>query len=577
VPIQFTDIAGPFAEKGLKLPNLNVLTPDARAYEVLAIQPAGVIAPRNDFVGHANREAAKNKFAGFIALAVEKSADLVLCPEYSCPWEVLEAALRQGKFPAADKLWALGCESITPAKFREFIASFPDVVWIHEELPNTAGDFLGVACYLLKTESNAGAVKNVIVVQFKTVPMAGHDTSEADHLIRGQKIYFLRGQNDYIRFVTLICSETLEFQLDQNLAQQIDQHPSIIFHPQLTGDPNNAAARKYRNDLYSNTCSRDLEVITLNWARGTKIGDQAQTRYGSSAVFMKSDKFDHSDVRLHQNHLRGIYYCNWQINRTRLCLFNFDEYVFHFRTQKPRLLGQAVELRRTGPEMINLWHWQDESWQVSTVANDGFQNLCQLFGNLSFDGCQTVVDYERLLTLSAGKLEPSLDWHKVDKLNSFTAEADERSKRLTFVHEASNDSVDFRNDHLSRYSRLQRLILANANNFPPCIENLKDNWRLSAPKEEGEFRFNLQGISPGVSGATAVFVGHRPPNEARELWDKFDKAWRNKENERGEERSRRLVIWYEDAEGNPGHVYKPLATITDDPEMQTSITKSERQ
>jgi hypothetical protein len=211
VSIQFTDIAGALAEKGLKLPNLNVLTPDSQAYEVLAIQPTGVIPSRNDSIGHENRVLATEKFIGFIDLAVEKSADLVLCPEYSCPWEVLEDALRQGKFPAPGKLWVLACESITPVQFQQFTAAFPKIAWIHEPLPNAVGDFLGVVCYFLKTESNAGHVKDVIVVQFKTVPMAGHDTSEADHLICGRTTYFLRTQDDYIRFATLICSEVTGF------------------------------------------------------------------------------------------------------------------------------------------------------------------------------------------------------------------------------------------------------------------------------------------------------------------------------------------------------------------------------
>jgi hypothetical protein len=577
VSIQFTDIAEPFAEKGLKLPNLNVLTPDARAYEVLAIQPVGVIDPRNDFVGHANRELAEGKFTGFIALAVEKKADLVLCPEYSCPWEVLEAAILQGKFPAVGKLWVLGCESITPAKFREFTASFPDIVWIHEELPNMAGDFLGVVCYLLKTESNAGAVKDIIVVQFKTVPMGGNDTSEADHLLCGQQIYFLRNQNDHIRFATIICSEAYAFQLDDDVAQEFDQHPYIIFHPQLTNDPRHMGVRKYRNDLYFHNCSRDLEVIALNWARGTKIAAQELSRYGNSAIFMKSDKFNRSDDRLHQNHLRGIYYCHWHVNRTELCIFNFDEHIFHYRTQKNRFLGAGVGPKRTGPEMLKLWRWHNENWQESTEADDGFHQLCHSFGNLALNNCTTVVDRERLLTLSSGKLEPALDWHKVEKLNSFVAEADERSKRLTFAQEQNIDSVNFRYDHLSNYIRLQNVILPNEANFPPNILDLSGNWQLRPPQENSAFRFNLDGVSAGTPRATAIFVGHRPLSYVLELWDKFDKAWRNKENERGEEKARRLVIWYEDAEGNPGHVYKPLATFTDDPELRTSITKSERQ
>jgi hypothetical protein len=386
--IQFTDIAGPFAQKGLQLPDLNVLKPNSEWYEILAIQPVGEIAPLDNFVGHMNRDLAINKFSTFIALASEKNADLVLSPEYSFPWEALQAKLQEGEFPAVGKLWVLGCESISRDRFGEIKAALQNIEWIHEPLPNTAGDFLGVVCYLFRTKTTEGQEKNVVLAQFKTVAMAGHDTSEAEHLILGQTVYFLRNQDDYIRFTTLICSETLQFELSQGLEQQFDQHPWIIFHPQLTGDPNNAASRKYRNDLYSHGCGRDLEVISLNWARGTKIGNYPITHYGNSTIFLKSEKFDYSDNRLHQNHVRGLYYCHWFVNRTRLCLLNYDEHIFHFRTKKPRLLGLAVELNRTGPEMLTILGWQGESWQVSAIADDGFQQLCISLGQFSFDGCR---------------------------------------------------------------------------------------------------------------------------------------------------------------------------------------------
>jgi hypothetical protein len=176
VRIEFKDIAEPFAHKGLSLPTLNVLVPDARPYEVLVIQPSGLIDARANFVGHANRDLAIQKFSEFIDLAIAKAADLVLSPEYSCPWDVLKDCLRGGKFPALGKLWVLGCESITPTEFRDLVASFPDFTWVHEELPDTAGDFLGVVCYFLKTNSEAGLLKNVVVAQFKTVPMQGQSS-----------------------------------------------------------------------------------------------------------------------------------------------------------------------------------------------------------------------------------------------------------------------------------------------------------------------------------------------------------------------------------------------------------------
>jgi hypothetical protein len=581
VSIQFKDIAEPFSAKGLKLPKLNALTADARSYEVLAIQPSGVIEPRDDFIGHSDRDLAREKFKNFIAMAVEKDADLVLSPEYSCPWETLKDYFARGTFPALGKLWALGCESITPTAFNEMVSTFPDLVWIHEQLPNSQGDFLDVVCYLLKAESQRGEIKNVVITQFKTVAMAGHDRSEADHLLLGRTTYFLHNEDDYVRFATLICSEALELQFDNALAQQFAQHPSVIFHPQLTNDPRQTNIRKYRNDLYSQTCSNYLEVIALNWARGFRIGTSQPSVCGGSAVFLKSDKFDRTEQRLHQNHGRGIYYSHWHANRTEMCLLNFDEHVFHFRTQKAHLLGAAVEFRRAGPEMCNLWKWNDQtkSWQETNEADDGFEQLCISFGTPPFVGLGNglnVIERERLLTLSAGRFEPALDWYRVEKMDSFIAEADERSKRLTFVHEQNNASVEFRYDHLTRYKKLHDVILPNPANFPSSIEGLKNNWQLQPPAKSNQFRFNLVGRSGNIPGATVLFVGQRPVDYVRRLRDKFVKAWRNEDNERGEEKIRRLVIWYEDTAGAIKSEAQPLATFTDDPELPTSITKPER-
>src|SRR5882724_13528582 len=55
MPRTFQDIAqlSEFRTKELKLPELNVLVPDAQVYEILAIQPGGVIGLEDDFVGHA--------------------------------------------------------------------------------------------------------------------------------------------------------------------------------------------------------------------------------------------------------------------------------------------------------------------------------------------------------------------------------------------------------------------------------------------------------------------------------------------------------------------------------------------
>jgi len=138
----------------------------------------------------------------------------------------------------------------------------------------------------------------------------------------------------------------------------------------------------------------------------------------------------------------------------------------------------GVLAQRTGPEMLSLRHWDvpTGSWRDSRNSDDGFATLCNEFREQACDYClcdpHTTVDRERLLTLSAGKLRRSRDWHEVRNIDSFTAGPDERSKRLTFTHEQAQASDDFRREHLARYIKLQMSVLANPAHFPPTIQDL---------------------------------------------------------------------------------------------------------
>jgi len=179
----------------------------------------------------------------------------------------------------------------------------------------------------------------------------------------------------------------------------------------------------------------------------------------------------------------------------------------------------------------------------------------------------TTVDRERLLTLSAGKLQPARDWQEVQNMDSFTSGSDERSKRLTFTHEQTPACDEFRRLHLARYIKLQMSVLANPAYFPPTIQDLVGDWRLQPPSSASGFRFNLVSRSGRVQGATGIFVGLASPDFVRRLMDDLLRAW-NKPEE-----TRRLVIWYETANAIR-YLHPPLFSITDAGELPASITRS---
>jgi len=574
MPRVFKDIAdiAEFKSKRLRLPELSVLVPDAQLYEILAIQPGGVIGLRDDFVGHESHDSAIQKFNHFLRLAVEKNCDLVLSPEYSLPWDSLQHAMANNNLPGEGKLWILGCEAITPDELRTFEAGAKNMIWLHEPIPTTAGKFLNVVCYLFKTKSKAGVGKDVALLQFKTQAMVDAKFAwERDRLIVGNTLYVLHNPDDHIRLITLICSDALEFAPYANNQSRMTLHPYVIFHPQLCDNPRHPAIQNYRTTLFIAEPSKAIEVVVLNWARDFKI-NASTSPYGGSAIYLKSDRFRKTDEVLDANHKLGLYYANWENQHTHMCLFNYDEHVFHLRAQKVATVGDAALANRSGPGAETLYDWdsQNDQWAIAEKAEDGFKVLCDSFKSNPMDWCTgngyTSVDRERLLTLSAGKLEPSENWHEINNLRSFTAEQDERTKRLTFAQEQSVESVDFRKEHLSRYITLQKKIISDPNHYPPNIEDLKGDCELDPPSSTSDFRFNLKSRSGTRQGATVVFLDQEPPDEVENLKGKFVAEW-------GRERTRRLAIWYRHEEVIKCS-FPPLASISDDGEHPASIVRN---
>ncbi len=563
----YKDIQQTLAGRNLHLPTLNVLVPDVHPYEMLAIQTGGEVATGPDFVGHADRVGATAKFTAFLQLAVEADADLVLTPEYSCPWDALTAHVAHRPFPKQGKLWAIACESITPAQLQGIIVNHPQVEWVHDGIPAGAGRFLDVLVYMFRAEHTGGGWRNVVVLQFKTHPMGGTAFEQAN-LIRGSAIYFWHNPVDNIRLISLICSEALAF--DQAAAQQcrFDLHAYIVLHPQLNPNPRHPDISAYRGYVFAHQAGANIDVFALNWARGFVLLGVASTS-GGSALYTKAPQFIASDARLDANHRKGMFYSHWARHRTELCVLSFDEHVFHFRIHKPRQDALAVEASRTGPEMLALRHWvvADGVWTISPDVNDGYAQYCGTFQEPQCDYFVTAptnaVDRERLLTLTSGQLRTARDWHMVRHIPAFVAEADERTKRLTFTHEAAAESQEFRRLHVSAFIKLQRTVLPNPANFPPTIHDLSANWRLHPPCAEHDFRFNLSPSDGPSQGATAIFVGLMPLNEVEKLKDDLTRAW-------GKIETRRLVLWYE-AQNAIRHVHAPVPTITDDLEPPASI------
>ena len=107
--------------------------------------------------------------------------------------------------------------------------------------------------------------------------------------------------------------------------------------------------------------------------------------------------------------------------------------------------------------MLLLLNWDEPNgtWFDSPANSvDGFADLCAEFEqggcNYFLDPLYTAVDPGASVDPFGGR--PIRDWHEVRNMDSFTAEADERSKRLTFTHDADVTSDEYRRNQFARFT-----------------------------------------------------------------------------------------------------------------------------
>ncbi len=548
-------------EKGLRGPELEVLNLDAQLYTTLLFQPVDTIEYTNQYIRIADRALARQKFNGFFDIAIENNVELIITPEYSCPWTTIEQIIEEDRLPQESKLWVVGCESIKSQQLINIINNHNEIVWIYDEervqqnLTNRR--FFDPVCYFFKTRTReAYELQTIVLVQFKTHFMGG-TAWERDNFNAGRNIYVLENQSQSSRLLTFICSDTLHPNL--NIQADLPQgppefiiYPYLIIHIQLNSSPFHIDFGRYRGDIYSKT-KDDKEVICLNWGRYVQMNATANwNSYGGSAIFTKSTQLDLGDERINHNHDKGLYYTRWETRKSNIYLFNFDECVFCLRNTKPlQAMDYGVMQGRTGPEMqfIRIWDNVEHSWNENERINDGFDELCHSIErednfNTLLDGEVSGVNLERLIALSVGEAV-QIDWYKVQNIKFFLIDDDGINKRMTFTQDPCPVMNETRKTYLFRYAILANHIVKQDEYFPDVISDLIGNCKVSySPNENNtSFNVNLFPINGDGASATGIYKGEVEKSAAIETYQKTTKLFPESEN------WTRIVVWYRDVEG----------------------------
>ena len=517
--------------KGIQHPELEVLKPSIDEYNVLLLQPKGDIEASKARVGHRDQILAMNQYAKFLEWAANKQTELVVAPEYSVPWNALIQTILAGHLPGARCLWALGCESITPAELDALEGRFKGKLRvIYEDFDRKAASkkvFLDPLAYIFHSKDYKGADCLVLLVQFKTHPSVDPERIEGDNLFCGNLVYVFGTLGKTIRFFSLICSDAFEASTDK-LKGLIDR--TMILHIQLNPDPRQSTYRTYRKYLFD-YAKCETELICLNWASHVQewkedAGPKDWKNIGGTAWYLRPDKFDDSDQRVGKNHRAGLYYTRLKPMKWNVLFFNYEPAAFVLRASKVWHDESVpmVQSKRSGPRLQDVLRWVEGSaeWKSGENSVDGFEKLLTPYDAMVEPLKKLYADnpihVERLLALTEGRISEPDNWYSVAELDSFAIDESEHVKRITFTQDPVGD--DFRNSCVRHFVTCRGL-LAQFTDWPPELSDLTIGYDFSWNEQYPHSNV----VSNAGKRATLIYLGeNRLEKELKNVGDKLRTA-----------------------------------------------------
>ena len=139
--IEYKGVRGLLRDTNKPYPMFNLFNDRGIAVKVLCWQPEGDItfSEETGFVCCSSEHLEKS--TAFLSLAKSKNVDIVLTPEYTIPWTVLDDLLKnEALWPSYGKLWALGMQGTSLKALKEFVSSSNEKTNIYcEDLESVSG------------------------------------------------------------------------------------------------------------------------------------------------------------------------------------------------------------------------------------------------------------------------------------------------------------------------------------------------------------------------------------------------------------------------------------------------------
>jgi hypothetical protein len=538
--------------------NLVVLRPDTQPFLIHFYQHTGNFFGSPARIGNENEADAAVQFRYFFNAVRQRNSDLVLTPEYSCPFtNIIEIVSDNALWPAAGKLWVLGCQSITRAELAAFAehCNNPNIHLHHEpDNPENNKDFYDPLVYMFRGR-HEDREKLIVLVQFKTVHMGAWGSAlERDHLIEGSIVYVLRNPGESNRFISIICSEAMNFDAQLTVQKRLDigwnDIPYFVYNPQANPDPTYDGFINFRKFVLR---TDRKEILSLNWNYKTRYDNGNFIRHGTtrSGIYTQSSEVDLREPRFNHNHSNGVYYYKFGTTKHAF-LLNKETDIFLIRLAPVRILGDVdPQVRRDGPEVLEVESYQRTAGTFTNVTGQVQDGHIPYFGSLNCgcnylmhgDGC--IIEKERLVCLSSGLVKEGLPLVTIPGIQSFEMKQDvELNIRITVIDDNRPDAIQKNSGYISSINTIIHDIIPvkNDNHYPESIRDLRNENIMigfSATSRNEGYKFNVIRSTGESLEATMVYVGGITRRDAERVFDKIQSLFEFKSKFK-----RRVLVYY---------------------------------
>jgi len=534
--------------------DLIALRTDSQPFTIHMYQHQGEFLATPCKFGNAGN--ASSQFTYFFDKARTAKTDLVLTPEYSCHWENIHAIIAdQQLWPVPGKLWAIGCESITKADLGAFktLCTAPNIIFHceKEDLSNNKS-FYDPLVYLCWCE-HQGIDKLMVLVQFKTAHMGSwHSALERDNLIEGKVIWILKNASDSHCFMSIICSEAMNFSRELTGQKMIDigwnTSPYYVYHPQANPNPTFVDFIAFRRFILD---TEQKEIIALNWNANSTYKKNPLIEFGTtrSGIYTQSLELDLSEHRVKTNHLNGLYYFAFGIKHHAF-LLNSLAAIFQLLETRMLITGaSAPQARRNGPLVLDVEICDTGSGKFSDskreVADSHIPFLTAAVCGCTFlmNTVACIFEKERLICITCGELKAGLSLVEMKTLLTFNMKQDtEPNLRITIDDDSRAESKGKKLSFINSVNLLVHDIIPNKAIYPESMLHLtKQNINIGFSKDSKleKYKHNVIGPNGESKKTTMVIMESASDAEIEKTFDKIQKLF-----DSDNENKRKVVIFY---------------------------------